>query len=303
MIRSFQEIVDALKKEKAPKIAVAAAADDDVLASVLHAKREGIAEPILIGSKKDIEDLAKEHAFDISACEILDEEDPIAASALAVKLVREQKADTLMKGLVGTSVVLKAVLNRESGIRSGKLLSHLGMFYSEAQKRFLFISDAAINIAPDVDTKENIINNTVRAMHLLGYENPKVGCICALEKVNPAMPATLDAEELVKRNQNGQIKGCTVSGPFALDNALSTESAKLKGVSWANAGEIDFLLMPQIEAGNVLYKALTTIAKVEGAGVVLGAKVPVILSSRADSEETKFNSIALASYLAVKAKK
>lgn len=302
MLKSFDEIVDRIRQEKPQRIAVAVAEDDDVLAAVFHAQREGIALPLLIGDPQKIESLCQEHGWDLSTCEVVEASSPEEACSKAVSLVREGKADTLMKGLVSTSVILKAVLNRETGIRKGKLLSHLGMFYSPRQDRFLYMSDAAICIAPDVDTKEHIIENGVEALHLLGYENPKVGCICALEKVNPAMQHTLDAEELVRRNQEGQITGCTVSGPFALDNALSPHSAQLKGVKWPNAGEIDFLLMPQIEAANVLYKSLSVIAGMDGAGLVLGAKCPVILTSRADNSASKFNSIALAVYLAMAAK-
>lgn len=303
MLKSFDDIVNRIRNHEAQKVAVAAAADDDVLASVIHAKNEGIALPILIGSQEEIQRIAQEDGLSLEGCEIIDIPDPVEASAKAVELVRTGQAATLMKGLVSTSIILKAALNRDTGIRKGKLLSHLAMFYSPRQERFLFVSDPAISIAPDVDTKQHIIENGVEAMHLLGYEDPKVGCICAIETVNPAMQHTLDAEELVRRNQAGEIKCCTVSGPFALDNALSKKSAEIKGISWSNAGEIEFLLMPQIEAGNVLYKAMSAIAGLDGAGVVLGARCPIILTSRADNEASKFNSIALAIYLAMEANK
>lgn len=298
----FAELRMKIKEAGAKKVAVAMADDEDVLAAILHAAKEEIALPLLIGNRHQITKIASELGDDLSNCELREAQAPEEAAAIAVSLVRDGYADALMKGRISTSTILKAVLNRESGIRTGRLLSHFAVFYSELQDRFLFISDAAISIAPNVDQKEQIIQNAVEAMHLLGYEKPKVGCICALEQVNPAMQATLDAEELVRRNKSGQIKGCVVSGPFALDNALSRESAQLKGVPWANAGDIEFLLMPQIEAGNVLYKAATVMMGLDGAGIVLGARAPIILTSRADSEASKFNSIVLALYLAMKQK-
>lgn len=301
MIQSFQAMAEEIKLHGAQKIAVAAAQDDDVLLSVDHAAKVGIASPILVGDQEKILAVAQKCGVDVSAYEIVDEKDSVAACSTAVRLVREGRAGAVMKGLVGTADVLKAVLNKETGIRDAKVLSHLGMFYIESLDRFIYITDAAICIAPDIEIKQHILQNAVNALHLLGYEDPKVGCICALEKVNPAMQATLDAEELVRRNREGIITGCTVGGPFALDNALSLEAARHKGVNWPAAGQAELLLMPQIESANVLYKALTIIGGLCGAGLVLGAKRPVILTSRSDDDTTKFNSICLALYLAYKA--
>ena len=199
-----------------------------------------------------------------------------------------------MKGIVDTSVILKAVLDKEIGLKDAPVLSHVAVFDVEGFDRLLYMTDPAMCIAPDVEQKMHIIENAVKVAHALGNENPVVSCLCAVEKVNPKMQATLDAAELVARNGRGEIAGCTVCGPLALDNAISEEAARHKGISDPNAGKADILLVPYIEAGNIFYKSLTYMAKASNAGMIVGAKAPVILTSRADSDETKLNSIAVA---------
>lgn len=212
----------------------------------------------------------------------------------AVSLVRNGEADAVMKGIVDTSVVLKAVLDKENGLREGKLLSHVALFDVPGFYRPLLVTDAAMNIAPDLEAKKEIIRNAVKVAKAIGNDEPIVACLCAIEKVNPAMPATLDAAALVEAARCGELSGCTVIGPVALDNAISTDAAKRKGIQNPNAGLADILLVPNIETGNVLYKALTFLAHAGTAGLIMGAKVPVIVTSRADSDQTKINSIALA---------
>ena len=199
-----------------------------------------------------------------------------------------------MKGIVDTSVILKAVLDREIGLRDAPVLSHVALFQVPGFDRLLYVTDAAMNIAPDLEAKKHIIGNAVKVAHALGNPNPIVACLCAVEKVNPKMPATLDAAALVEANRAGSLPGCTVVGPLALDNAVSPEAARHKGIADPCAGHADILLVPNIETGNVFYKALVFLAKAQNAGLIVGAKAPVIVTSRADSEQTKLHSIALA---------
>ncbi|MDD2364300.1 MAG: bifunctional enoyl-CoA hydratase/phosphate acetyltransferase [Saccharofermentanales bacterium] len=302
MTIDFSEMGRELRQEGNSRIALVCAEEMEALRSVLQAYKEGLAEPILIGAEEGIRDLAERESIALDGIEILDEADPQAAAHLGVHLVRTGQADAIMKGLVKTSLILKAVLNKETGIRSNKLLSHIAVFNIPQLGRSLMISDAALCIAPNLAEKRNIIQNAVEAMHLLGYERPKVACLCAVESVNPAMPATVDAAELVRLNRSGEIGGCDVGGPFALDNALFPEAAELKGLDGPVAGRSDILLMPNIEVGNALYKSLAFLQNLPVAGAIVGAKAPVIITSRADSQESKHRSIILSLYLAKKQK-
>lgn len=287
-----------VRKMGRQRIVVASAHDKDVLQAIDEAVHMGIAAPILIGNKERIAQIAEQNGIDVRLCVLIDEPDDIEACSLAVRIVRQGDADAIMKGLVGTAVLLKAIVNKETGIRDRELLSHIGLFYIAKVRRFVIVTDAAMNIAPDVQRKTQLIRNAVDVMQLLGIDRPGVACVCALEQVNEAMQATVDAAELVRLNRIGEIGGCLVGGPFALDNALFTESARHKGITDPVAGNPDILLMPNIEAGNVLYKALSFLCDSTGAGLVVGASVPVILTSRSDERETKLNSIILALYLA-----
>ncbi len=300
MIKNFNDVLK-VAKERGPKtVAVACAQDSDVLIAVDKAEKLGIVKAILVGDKTKIEDICKSTNIDSSKYEIIDIEDLSQASLKAVELVSSGKAHMVMKGQVDTSIILKAVLNGEVGLRTGNVLSHVAVFDVEDYERLLLVTDAAMNIAPDLKTKKQIIENAVIVAKALDIEEPKVGVICAKEKVNPKMPATVDAGELVKMNENGEITGCIVGGPFALDNAVSVEAAKHKGIEHPVAGKADILMMPTIEAGNVLYKALAFLSRSKNAGVIVGAKAPIILTSRADNEEAKLNSIALGVLMAAK---
>lgn len=293
MIRGFEDVLR-LAKERGPKtISVAVAQDKEVLIAVKEAKEMGIADAILVGDQEKITQIANEIGMNLDDFEVIDIKDLKEASRKAVELVSSGKAHMVMKGLVDTSIILKAVLDEEIGLRTGKVLSHVAVFDIETYDKILFVTDAAMNIAPNLEQKKQIIENAVFVAHSLDIENPKVAVICAKEKVNPKMPATVDAEKLEEMNKNGEITGCIVGGPFALDNAISKEAAKHKGIEHPVAGDADILLMPYIEAGNVLYKSLVFLSKAQNAGVIVGAKAPVVLTSRADSESAKLNSIAL----------
>lgn len=298
MIRSLETLRTSLGQQGRSKIAVAVAQDTEVLLAVNAAYDLGIASAVLVGDEAEIRAIAAKLNIDLANYEIVHEADKVEACRKAVKLVRDKEADVVMKGIVDTSIILKAVLDKEIGLRQSPVLSHVAVFEVPGYDRLFYLSDAAMNIAPDLETKKHILRNTVQVAHALGNENPIAACLCAVEKVNPKMQATLDAAGLVEANQNGEITGCTVIGPLALDNAISVEAAHHKGITDPNAGHADILLVPAIEVGNVFYKSMVFMARAKNAGVIVGAKAPVVLTSRADSDETKLNSIALALQIA-----
>ncbi len=279
-------------------LAVAAAADEEVLSAVNQAVRQGYVTAILIGDEQRMRQLCQAHDYALTGLTFIDEPDAIMACEKAVRLVSSHQADLLMKGLVDTSVLLKAVLNKEWGLRTDHLLSHVTVFTVPAYEKLFLMSDGAMNIAPDVTAKQQIIENCIPVTTALGIINPKVAVICAVEKVNPKMQATLDAAQLSELQKSGQILGCEVDGPFAFDGSISVEAAHHKGMTNPNAGKADILLMPNIEAGNILYKTITYFAKGSVACVISGAAAPIVLTSRSDSDEAKFNSILLAILMA-----
>lgn len=290
----FADIVKAVKGNKPKTLAVAVAEDLDVLEAVAHAKAEGLANPVLVGTKADIERIAKEAKLDLTGMEIIDEPNHAAAVKKAVTLVGEGKADVLMKGLVHTADFLRGVLNKEWGLSTGRTISMVGIVDSPKYDRLIFITDPAIATYPDLPMKIDLINNAVAVTRALGVDKPKVACLCAVETVNPKMQATLDAAALAKMGDRGQFKNCIVDGPFALDNALSEGAAKHKGLVSPVAGLADILLCHNIETGNSLFKSVTYLSDCETAGMVLGAKVPLVITSRADTSTVKFYSIACA---------
>lgn len=298
MIKSFNEIIEKVKKNDMKKVAVAVAQDEAVLRAVKDANDNGIADAVLVGNHDEIVSIALKIGMDIKKFEIVDEPDVKKAALKAVELVSSGKADMVMKGLVDTATFLRSVLNKEVGLRTGKLMSHVAIFETEAFDRLLFLTDVAFNMYPELKDKVQIINNAVKVAHAVGIEEPKVAPVCAVEVVNPNMPATLDAAMLAKMSDRGQIKGCVVDGPLALDIALSEEAAHHKKVSGPVAGKADILLMPNIETGNVMYKTLTYTTHSKNGCLLVGTAAPVVLTSRADSHETKMYSIALAALVA-----
>ncbi|MCU7501405.1 MAG: bifunctional enoyl-CoA hydratase/phosphate acetyltransferase, partial [Ignavibacteria bacterium] len=276
------------------KLALAAAQDQHALGAVLKAWKENIIEPVLVGDKHAIKSICESNNFDVNGATIVHEPDPDKAVELAVRMVSSKKADVLMKGKIGTSTLLKAVLNKEWGLRTGNLLSHFALFEVETYHKVIAVTDVAMNIAPNLQEKIAILNNSVACLNRLGYEMPKVAVLGAVEMVNENMEATLDAALLSKMNQRDQIRNCIIDGPLAFDNAVSLESARHKGIRSEVAGDTDLLLMPDIEVGNVLYKSLVFFAKADVASIILGAAVPIVLTSRSDSEKAKFDSILLA---------
>ena len=292
-MRNIDDIIK-FAKERGPKtISVACCQDEEVLIAVENGRKEHIVNAILIGDIDKTKKIAKNLNINLDNYELIDIKDMSEACLKAVELVSNGKADMVMKGLVDTSIILKAVLNKEVGLRTGNILSHVAVFDIEGYDRLFFITDAAMNLAPDVNGKKQIIENACSVARALDIEEPKVALICAKEKVNPNMKDTVEAKELEDMYLRGEIKNCIVGGPFALDNAISEEAAKHKGMNHPVAGKADILVVPDIEAGNVLYKSITYFAKCENAGLIVGAKAPIILTSRADSDKTKLNSIAL----------
>lgn len=274
---------------------MAAAEDEHVLKAVREAVRQGVAAPLLIGHKEEITRIAHEIGWEPEGVEIIDNrEGPAASARIAVRKVSDGHADFLMKGFVATGELLKAVLDKEQGLRTGRLLSHAAFFQSPYYHKVLCVTDAAMNIAPGLEEKAHIIRNAVEACHRLGVEKPKVAVAAAVEMVNPKMEATLHAAQLKNMNQRGELSECLVDGPFAIDIAVNSEAARHKGINSEVAGDCDIILVPDIEAGNMLYKALNFLGGAVSAAVVMGAKVPIVLTSRSDDERSKLLSIALA---------
>jgi len=294
VLKHLSELKDILVDKPTRRLVLAAAQDQTSLTSVISAARDGYIEPILVGDKEAIQNIASENNLDISGVRMIHEPDTEVAVEIAVKMVRSNQADILMKGKVGTSTLLKAVLNKEWGLRTGTLLSHIAIFEVEAYHKLIAVTDVAMNIAPNLQDKIAIVNNSVACLNRLGVELPKVAVLGAVEMVSENMQATLDAALLSKMNQRDQIKHCIIDGPLAFDNAISLDSANHKGIRSDVAGDTDLLLMPDIEVGNVLYKSLVFFAHAKVAAVILGAIVPIVLTSRSDSDQAKYDSILLA---------
>lgn len=293
MITRLDELIPLAKKAGVKRLAVAAAEDTYVLNAINKAKKLGLIAPVFVGHKPDILNAASSAKIKINEKDILAATNFEHASKLAVKLVSEGKADILMKGKVSTNILLRHVVSKEYGLLKGKLLSHLAVFESPEYHKLFGLSDAAMNISPDLNDKKEIIINSVNAFHSLGIESPKVALLAAVEKVNPKMPATLDAAILKTMCERGQIVKCLIDGPLALDNAISAKAAKHKNIESDVAGDADILITPDIESGNILYKSLSFLGKSRCAAIILGSKSPIVLTSRADSEENKFLSIVL----------
>lgn len=293
-ITSFDELVKVVQGQPKKTIALAVAEDKDALIALNDAHEKGIADGVLVGDRKKIREICKENEINVDNFDIIHSRTEQSAVVRAVQLVRERLADTLMKGKCSTATLLRVVLDKKHGIRSGKLLSHVAFFDIKNYPKLLLMTDGGMNIAPDIDAKIGIIENAVFAANKLGIVNPKVALIAAIEKVNhQAMQCTADAAVISKMYERGQLKGAIVDGPLALDNAVDKRACEIKGIKSPVAGEADIVIMPSIEAGNVFYKALTSLSDdTRGAGVVFGAKAPIVLTSRSDTKENKFMSIA-----------
>ncbi len=281
-------------KIKGQSVAVASAEDEEVIEAVAEAINRDLAHFMLFGQKDEIELLLDKKGIKKEMVQIIQSRSQQQAAELAVRAVHQNEASVLMKGHIPTSILLKAVLNKEYGLRTGRVLSHVAMFDIPGFSKAVFVTDAAMNIEPDLQQKEQIVVNAINVARSIGVSVPKVAAIAAVEVVNPSMKATLDAAALTMMYKRGQIQNCVIDGPLALDNAVSLLAAQHKGITSEVAGQVDILLVPSIEAGNVLYKSLIYFAKAKVGAVIAGAKAPIVLTSRSDSSESKLYSLALA---------
>ncbi len=294
MLKKISDLHDMARGHSKRRLVLAAAHDAHAMAAVMHAYQNGLIDGVLIGDEVKIREIAEKQRFDLSVFTVINEPDNARAAAGAVKMIRAGEADILMKGNLATAVLLKAVLNKEEGLRTGEQISHLSLFELSAYHKLLGLTDAGMNIAPNLDEKVSIIRNAVGYFNKLGIDKPKVAMLSAVETVNPAMKSSMEASIIAKMGDRGQIKNCTIDGPLAFDNAISSKSASLKCIESSVAGDADILVADDIDAGNSLYKAFIYFAQAKCAAVILGAAAPIVLTSRADTDETKLNSIALA---------
>ena len=297
MILSLNDLYDAVRGKAIKKIAIATPEDEGIIKLVKNTMEIGIAAFILVGDAGKISALLRKEGLDDSAFEIPHADSHKAAAEKAVCLVVEGKATVLMKGELHTSIFLKAVLDKERGVRGGNLISQITITEKVEGEGLLMFTDCAMNISPTLEEKKQIIENAVGLAIKLGYDKPKVAVLSAVELVNPAMPDTLDAAVLSKMADRGQIEHAVVDGPFALDNAISLVAAKQKKIGGDVAGKADIVLVPNLQVGNVIHKGLTYLANKKIAAAVMGAKVPIVMTSRADTTDTKLYSIAIATYI------
>jgi phosphate butyryltransferase len=295
--RHLSEILEIAKNQASRKLVVAAAEDLHVLQAVLYAQTEDLIDPILTGDSDKIFDICQEHELEPEDIPIIHEKDPQKCCELAIELIRQGQASILMKGQVSTAPLLKAVLDKDKGLRKNALLSHAALFEVPSYHKLITITDAAMNVQPGLEEKAGIIENAVEMLHRIGIMYPKVAVLGPIEMVNPKIQSTVDARDLKAMNLTGRIKGCLVDGPFAMDNAISREAALHKGIISEVAGDADILLAPDLNSGNILYKTLIFMANSISAAVVMGASAPIVLTSRADSGKSKLMSIALAATL------
>ena len=278
--------------------AVAHPCEESALTGAVEAAEQGLIKPILVGPAARIREIAESARVNLKGIEIVDAPHSVAAAEQALALVREGKAEVLMKGSLHTDELLGAVVSREKGLRTGRRISHVFIMDVPTYHKVLVVTDAAINIAPVLEDKADIVQNAIDLAITLGVEKPKVAILAAVETINSKMPATLDAAALCKMADRGQIKGGLLDGPLAFDNAISKDAAKTKGIKSDVAGDPDILLAPDLEAGNILAKQLSFLANADSAGLVLGAKVPIILTSRADSVRSRIASCGVAALVA-----
>lgn len=304
MICTMKDVYSSIRRSEPKRVAVAQAADAHVLEALTEAFKEGFIFPILVGNEKKILEAAKNAHLDIEQFEIVHIEDDKDASLKAAELVALHQADVIMKGLMESADFLRAILNKEYGIREqDKVISTIAAVSLKKLNRFIFITDPGFTPLPDREMKVKLIENAVETAKKFEIEKPNVAMICAAESVNPKMISTIDAKEIEDMNKNGEITDCTVAGPISLDLALSAEAVRQKHYNNPVGGKADILVVPSLEVGNVLYKSLSLFSEIETGGIMTGTKVPVIFTSRADSAETKKNTLALAIFLAQKEEK
>ncbi|MDD3656660.1 MAG: bifunctional enoyl-CoA hydratase/phosphate acetyltransferase [Atribacterota bacterium] len=299
MLKSFDEVIEKAIHYGPKRISVAVSQAEDVMSSVEQARQMGLVKGILVGDKEETIEVCKKLDIDPQNYEIINKQDKDEAARTAVNLVREKNAELLMKGMLGTARILRAVLDKEIGLRTNRLLSHAYVLKIKKYEKLLTVTDGAMNIAPGLDQKIQIVQNVIDFCHCLEIEKPKIAILAAVELVNPDMPASLHAACLSKMADRGQIEGGIVDGPLAFDNAISKEAALHKGINSPVSGEVDAVVVPEIESGNIFAKGLVYLAEAEPAGVLLGTTAPVVLVSRSDRPISKVRSIALGILMSV----
>ena len=299
MIKNLNDMLNQLKGQDKVILSVAAAEDKEVLIAIKDAVEKEIIKPILVGQAEKINTIAKEINFNLVDIKIINSETIEESAKIAVQLVSNREADFVMKGLLDTAVLLKAVLNKDYGLRTDSLLSHVMIYELEKYHKLLLLTDGGMNIAPDYEQKEKILKNSIQAAKSLGIKTVKVACLAAKEKVNPKMQTTVDADLLQKACEDGKFgDNVIVEGPLAFDLAVSKEASEIKGFKSKISGDADILVVPTIEVGNGIGKAFTYMTNSKSAGIIMGAKAPIVLVSRADSHESKLYSIAYGALIA-----
>lgn len=294
MTPEFETLLESMRPASPRRVALACATDTNALSSVCVAHKMGFVNAVLYGDENEIKNIATKHGLDISDFEIVHCNDELSAANAAVCAVRNGHADILMKGLIHTADILRAVLNRDTGIRGDGILSHVSVLYSPSRNRRLFLTDIAMVMYPDLEQKVNLINNAVSFARHMGVDTPRVAPLCAVETLNPKMPATVDADALRQMNERGEIANCIISGPISFDIAVSKSAAMAKGYTGSIHGDADILLFDNIEAGNNTIKAMVQFGDWIFGGVIVGARAPIIINSRSDSDTSKLFSIACA---------
>ncbi len=297
MIKKLDDLL--LIKGNKMKLAVVACQDEDVLEAVVESSNMGITEPILIGDKEETYKIAERIGLDVSNFKFVEEKDLTLAAEIGVRMVSNGEADFIMKGLVDTAILMKSVLNKEWGLRTDSLLSHVMVYDVKTYHKLIYLTDGGMNLSPSLDEKISIVKNAALVVKAMGNETVKVAALAAKEKVNPKMQATVDADKLQELSMKGEFGNDVIlEGPLALDLALSKEAAEVKKFESKIAGDTDILLVPNIEMGNGIGKAITYLAEGKSAGIIMGAKAPVVLVSRADDKDSKLYSIALGNMIA-----
>lgn len=295
VLKNFADLIDRLKKDMSKKrVAVAAAQDEHTLEAVFRAKNDGIVEPILIGSKQAIKEVLGNLQVELDESFIISAESDAESAEKAVELIHEKKADFIMKGKLQTADLLKAVVNKEKGLRTGRIMSAVGIMELPSYHKMLCITDAGMVMYPTLEEKKQLLENAIDVFLSFGYEKPKVAVLAAVETVNPKMPETVEANALKQMYLAGEIKNCIIEGPISYDLTVNPESAKIKGFASPVSADADIILVPNITAGNILAKALIESAGAKSAGMILGAKVPVVVTSRATTAEEKYLSLVVA---------
>ena len=298
MIKNFNELLEAAKLQKRMKIVVAAAQDEDVIKAVSKAKELGLAEPVLVGDEAGIKEIMGKLNIDTGEYEIINEPDMVQAARRSVELVRNGKGDFLMKGLLQTADIMRAVLDKEIGLRTDNLISHVMVYEVPSYSKLIYLTDGGMNVAPDLEQKVQILENAIKVCKAMKMDRIYASCLAGAETVNPKIPATVDAKAIADMKEKWEAQNTVVLGPVALDLAISSEACEHKGYKAEGAGDADILLVPYYEVGNALGKSLNYFAGARSAAIIMGAKVPIVLVSRADSSESKLLSIALGSIIA-----